>query len=236
MNKEEFIKYCNDLNINIDDEKYNKFEEYYNLLFEWNQKFNLTAITKKEEVFLLHFYDSLCLLKAVNLNEYNSLLDFGTGAGFPGIVLAIINSNIEITLVESNNKKCTFLEEVSSKLKLENVSVINSRMEDFSRKNIEEYDLITCRAVTSIPIILELSSSALKINGLLVPLKSNCEDEIKKYKYLEKELNIKLIDKIDYNLPINDASRSIPIYKKIGSTSKKYPRNYNAILNSYKSK
>jgi 16S rRNA (guanine527-N7)-methyltransferase len=236
MDRELFIIETKKLGIDIDEEQLKKLDSFYDLLIEWNNKINLTTITKKEDVYLKHFYDSLTIIKAVDLSKTPTLCDVGTGAGFPGIVLAIINSSIEITLVESNNKKCTFLEEVSSKLKLENVSVINSRMEDFSRKNIEKYDLITCRAVTSIPIILELSSSALKINGLLVPLKSNCEDEIKKYKYLEKELNIKLIDKIDYNLPINNASRSIPIYKKIGSTSKKYPRNYNVILNSYKSK
>ena len=236
MNKEEFIKNCKSLNIEINEEIFNKLEEYYNLLFEWNQKFNLTAITKKEDVYLLHFFDSLCLLKAVDLNNYKSLCDFGTGAGFPGMVLAIIYNDIDITLVESNNKKCIFLQEVVNRLELKNVKVINSRMEDFSRKNIEKFDLVTCRAVTSIPIILELSSCSLKVNGLLVPLKSNCDEEIKKYSYLEKELNIKLIDKIDYKLPINSASRTIPVYKKIGSTNNKYPRNYNVILKSYKNK
>ena len=236
MNKDEFIKNCECLNIVINDNILDKFEQYYNLLFEWNQKFNLTAITKREDVYLLHFYDSLCLLKAIDLNKYNSLCDFGTGAGFPGIVLALINNKINIALVESNNKKCMFLNEVINKLYLKNVVVINSRMEDFSKNSIEKFDIVTCRAVTSIPIILELSACSIKIGGLLAPLKSNCDEELKKYSYLEKELGLELEKKIDYKLPIINANRTIPIYKKINKTDGKYPRNYNIILKNYKNK
>ncbi len=236
MNKEEFVNSCKELGITIDDVLYDKFAKYYNLLFEWNNKFNMTTITNEKDVFLLHFYDSLCLLKAVNLNNYNNLLDFGTGAGFPGLVLAMVFKNLKVTLVESNNKKCTFLNEVVKQLNLNNVEVINDRMEIYSRNNINKIDLITCRAVTSIPILLELSIASLKINGLLIPLKTNCDQEIEKYKYLEKELNVKLLDIIRYNLPINNAVRTIPIYKKVGETSSKYPRNYNVILKDYKNK
>ncbi|MBQ6285267.1 MAG: 16S rRNA (guanine(527)-N(7))-methyltransferase RsmG [Bacilli bacterium] len=234
MNKEEFISECKKINIIIDDEIYLKFEKYFNLLVEWNKKFNMTTIIEKKEVFLLHFYDSLCLSKSVNLNNYSSLCDFGTGAGFPGLALAIIFNKLKITLIESNNKKCTFLNEVIKELKLNNVVVINDRMENYSRKNTEKFDLITCRAVTSIPIILELSVNSLKISGLIIPLKSNCDEEINKYSYLEKELNIRLINKIEYKLPINNANRTIPIYKKINKNNIKYPRNYNIILKSYK--
>ncbi len=236
MNKEVYINSCKELGIIIDDNLYDKFIEYYNLLVEWNNKFNMTTILDQKDVFLLHFYDSLCLSKAVDLNKYNNLLDFGTGAGFPGLVLAMIFNNLKVTLVESNNKKCTFLNEVIKKLNLNNVEVINDRMEIYSRNNINKFDLITCRAVTSIPIILELSVASLKINGLLIPLKTNCDQEIEKYKYLEKELNIKLLDVIRYNLPINNATRTIPIYKKINNTNSKYPRNYNVILKDYKNK
>ena len=234
MTKEEFIKYLNELNIYINEDIYNKLDTYYELLIEWNNKFNLTSIIEKKDVFLLHFYDSICLTKIGNLNEYNSLCDFGTGAGFPGLVIAILFSNLNVTLIESNNKKCIFLNEVKNKLNLNNVTIINDRMENYSKNNKEVFDLITCRAVTSLPIILELSIPSLKINGLLVPLKSNIDDEINKYKYLEKELNIKLIKKLDYSLPINNAIRSIPIYKKIDKTNNKYPRNYNQIIKDYK--
>lgn len=234
MTKEEFIKYLNELNIDINEDIYNKLDTYYELLIEWNNKFNLTSIIEKKDVFLLHFYDSICLTKIGNLNEYNSLCDFGTGAGFPGLVIAILFSNLNVTLIESNNKKCIFLNEVKNKLNLNNVTIINDRMENYSKNNKEVFDLITCRAVTSLPIILELSVSSLKINGLLVPLKSNIDNEINKYKYLEKELNIKLIKKLDYSLPINNAIRSIPMYKKIDKTNNKYPRNYNQIIKDYK--
>jgi len=236
MNKEEFIENCKLLNINITEDIYNKLNTYYELLIEWNNKFNMTTIVDKKDVFLLHFYDSLCLTKIGNLNNYKNICDFGTGAGFPGLVISIIFSDLKVTLIESNNKKCTFLNNVKEKLNLNNVIIINDRMENYSLKNKEKFDLITCRAVTSIPIILELSIAALKTNGLLVPLKSNCDDEIIKYKYLEKELNIELINKIDYTLPINKANRTIPIYKKINKTSDKYPRSFNKILKDYKNK
>ena len=236
MTKEEFINKCKKINIEIDEEIYLKFDKYYNLLVEWNKRFNMTTITEKKDVFLLHFYDSLCLSKSVDLNNYENLCDFGTGAGFPGLVLAIIFNKLNVTLIESNNKKCVFLNEVIKELKLYNVEVINDRMEIYSKKNTEKFDLITCRAVTSIPIILELSINSLRINGLIIPLKSKCDDEIKQYSYLEKELNIKLIDIISYNLPINNAIRTIPVYKKVGKNNLKYPRNYNIILKNYKNK
>ena len=233
MNKEEFINNCNNLNINITEDLYEKLEKYYEMLVDWNNKFNMTTIIKKDDVFLLHFYDSLCLTRAVDLNDKLSICDFGTGAGFPGMVIGLVFPNIKVTLIESNRKKCNFLEEVKKELKLDNVEIINDRIENYSLNNRECFDIITCRAVTSIPIILEISISSLKLNGLLVPLKSNCDEEIKKYKYLEKELNIKLINKIDYKLPINNANRTIPMYKKIGKTSDKYPRNYNQIKKEY---
>ena len=105
MTKEEFIKYLNELNIDINEDIYNKLDTYYKLLIEWNNKFNLTSIIEKKDVFLLHFYDSICLTKTGNLKEYNSLCDFGTGAGFPGLVIAILFSNLNVTLIESNKKK-----------------------------------------------------------------------------------------------------------------------------------
>lgn len=233
MTKEEFIINCKNLSIEITEEIYSKLYKYFELLVEWNNRFNMTSILEEKEVFLLHFYDSLCLNK-INLNEINSLCDFGTGAGFPGMVIALVYPNIEVTLVESNNKKCTFLEEVKQQLNIKNVSIFNERIEDFARKNREKYDVVTCRAVTSIPIIIELSTSLIKVNGLLAPLKSNCEEEINKYKYLEKEFNLKLENLIKYNLPINDAYRVIPIYKKLKETDIKYPRNYGTIVKKYK--
>lgn len=236
MNKNEFIDECSKIGILIDNELYSKLYRYYELLVEWNSKFNMTSILEEKDVFLLHFFDSLCLKKVINLESKITLCDFGTGAGFPGLVLGLVFKNIKVTLVESNGKKCNFLEFVCNELNINNVEVVNSRIEDYSSKNREKFDVITCRAVTSIPIILELSTSSLKVDGLLVPLKSYCIEEIKKYSYLENEIGIKLINFIEYNLPIIDAYRSIPVYKKNKVTDMKYPRNYGTIVKKYKEK
>jgi len=233
MNKEQFIEKCKEINIDITEEIYQKLYIYFEMLVEWNNKFNLTSILEEKDVFLLHFYDSLCLIRTCDLSKNLVLCDFGTGAGFPGMVIALVFNNINVTLVESNNKKCIFLKEVSNKLHLQNVNVVCARVEDFAKNNREKFDIVTCRAVTSIPVIIELSTALIKVSGYLLPLKSNCKEEISEYKYLEKEFNLELEDLIEYNLPYNDAVRMIPKYKKNNKTSEVYPKNYSAIIKKY---
>ena len=235
MNKDEFISYCEELGIVISEELYKKLYDYFVMLNEWNEKFNMTTILEEKDVFKLHFYDSLCLIKAIDLNKKQSLLDFGTGAGFPGMILALVFDNLDVTLIESNQKKCTFLNEIKNKLSINNVEIINDRIENYGINNREIFDIVTCRAVTSIPMIIELSTSTIKVGGYLVPLKSDCVEEVKKYKNLNNEFNLKLEDIIKYNLPINNEVRMIPKYKKLKETDKKYPRNYGTILKKYKS-
>ncbi len=228
MTKEEFINYCKEINIDINDELLNKFEKYKKLLQDWNNKFNLTTIIEDNEVYLKHFYDSVYLSSVTDLNN-KSICDFGTGAGFPGLVLAIIYNDSKFTLLESNSKKVLFLKEVVKELNLKNVKVINQRAEIYGKDSREEFDIITCRAVSNLSIILELSISMLKVNGLFIPMKSNVEDEFNKSIKLQKELGYDFINKVEYKLPIEESNRTILIYKKNKKTDLKYPRNYNII-------
>ena len=179
MNKERFIEEVKKLGISIDEDKLNKLEKYYELLIEWNEKINLTAITEKEEVYLKHFYDSLTLIKAYNLNQNIKVCDVGSGAGFPGIVLKIFFENIDITLVDALNKRINFLNLVIDKLNLKKVHTIHSRAEDFTKNHIEEFDLVTSRAVAKLNMLNELCIPIVKINGYFIPLKANIDEEIK---------------------------------------------------------
>ena len=229
MTKDEFIIECKKLGIIINNDIINKLEIYKNELIEWNKKFNLTTILEDKDIYLKHFYDSLCLVKATSLDNKN-ICDFGTGAGFPGMVLAIIFSNSNITLIESNNKKVLFLEYIKNILNLNNVTIINKRTEDYGKNNREIFDIVTCRAVSSLKIILELSISLLKKDGLFIPLKSNIDNEFNESIEKSKLLGYEFDKKIEYYLPIENLKRTILIYKKIKITDKIYPRNYNLII------
>ena len=231
MTKEEFILECKKINIEITEETINKLNKYKDLLIEWNKKFNLTTIVLEKDIYLKHFYDSLCIIKACNPNN-KKILDFGTGAGFPGMVIAIVFKNSNVTLLESNNKKVIFLEEIKNKLLLDNVNIVCERAEIYGRKNREIYDIVTCRAVSNLNIILELSTSLLKINGLFIPLKSNVNEELEKAKNNINKLSYELIDNIEYKLPYENSIRTILVFKKYKSTDEKYPRNYNIIKKS----
>lgn len=234
MTENEFIKECEKINILLTSEQLNKFKTYYNLLKEWNEKFNLTAITEEKEVYLKHFYDSLCLNKIEKLNN-KEICDFGTGAGFPGVPLAIVYNDSSFTLVESNGKKVKFLTEVIDKLDLKNIKIINERVENIVKTYNEKFDIVTCRAVSNINIILELSSRLIKINGIFAPLKSNIELETNNMtNELINKLGFECIKIIKYNLPSENSLRTILIYIKKRETDKKYPRSYNVILKESK--
>ena len=175
MNKEQFINELKKININITDEMLSKLDEYYHILVEENSKYNLTAITDEPSVYLKHFYDSLSIIKIINLNK-QYLLDIGTGAGFPGLVLKIIFPNLKIDLLDSTNKKCLFLQKVIDKLKLKDINVINARAEEYAKVNREKYDLVTSRAVAPLKHLLEYSIPLLKVNGHFISLKSNIDE------------------------------------------------------------
>ncbi|MBR4178078.1 MAG: 16S rRNA (guanine(527)-N(7))-methyltransferase RsmG [Bacilli bacterium] len=230
MNKEMFKNEIKKFNIKIDQKQENQLEIYKEELKKWNKKTNLTTIIDDEGIYLKHFYDSICIKKAIDINNKN-ICDFGTGAGFPGLVLAIIFNKATVTLLESNGKKIEFLKHIVNVLDLKNVKIIKDRAEIYGKSNRELFDIVTCRAVSNLNIILELSIALLKINGCFIPLKSNVEEELKNSEKKYKMLGYNLENKIEYELPIEKSKRTILVFKKVKKTEKKYPRNYNLIKN-----
>ena len=223
---EEFIKELEKINIKITEESLEKLDKYYNLLVETNKYINLTAITKKEDVYLKHFYDSLTTIKALDLNQNIDICDLGTGAGFPGIVLKIVFPNIKLTLIDSLAKRCKFLEDVIKELNLSDTKVICSRIEEYSKENKEKHDILITRAVAKTSIILELGLQSLKVNGNFILLKGNIEEELKNIKTIEKELKVKLNKQEEFLLPVENSKRTILVFKKEVSTPVKYPRDF----------
>lgn len=228
MNKEEFIKELEKLNIQLTEEKLKKLDDFYKLLIEKNKVMNLTAIIEKNEVYLKHFYDSLTVCKIINLNQKISICDLGTGAGFPGIVLKIIFPNLELTLVDSLEKRCKFLQEVRKELNLD-FNIICSRIEEFSINNKEKYDVLISRAVAKTSIILELGIQALKINGFYILMKSNVDEELKNIDNCLKKLDLTLLKTEEFELPKENSKRTLLMFQKNQSTNDNYPREYSKI-------
>lgn len=229
MNLEVFKNELEKLNINVNDTQLKQLEDYYNLLIEWNNKINLTAITEKDQVYLKHFYDSLTITKIINLNEIDSLCDIGTGAGFPGMVIKILFPNINVILVDSLNKRIEFLKIVKERLKLNKLKIYHDRAEEFAHNNIEKFDVVTARAVANLSTLLEYSIPMVKINKYFIPLKSNVDEEIINSKNALEKLNSIIEEKIEFLLPIENSKRTILKIKKVGKTNNRYPRKYKEI-------
>lgn len=224
MNLERFIEEIEKLGIHITENQLNQLEKFYELLISWNEKINLTRITKKEDVYLKHFYDSLTLIKTIDLTQDVSLCDVGTGAGFPGVVLKIVFPNLKITLIDSLQKRINYLNEVIKELNLQNIEAIHTRAEDYARKNRETYDIVTARAVANLKIISELCIPMLKENGYFIAMKANATEEIAASKTMIIELGAKLENTIEFILPIENSNRTLIKIKKIKKTNSKYPR------------
>lgn len=229
MNIEEFKKimifYGEKIDIKFTEEQLNQFYKYMNLLLEWNEKINLTAITDPNEVILKHFIDSLTINKYIK--ENSTLADVGTGAGFPGIPLKILRPDLKITLVDSLNKRINFLNEVINKLNLVNIETVHSRIEDFGKdkKYRESFDFVTARAVANLAVLSEYLLPIAKVGGQCVCMKgSSVEEELSNGKNAIKVLGgkIKIID--EFVLPDSDMSRNVIIIDKIKNTPNKYPR------------
>ena len=224
MNIDEFKIEVEKLGIMVTEEEINKLEKYALLLKEWNEKINLTAITEKKEVFLKHFYDSLTIVKIIDLDKIESLCDLGTGAGFPGIVLKIFFPNLNMTLVDSLNKRIKFLEVVINELSLENITLVHIRAEEYAKKKRECFDVVTARALSSFPILLEYGVPLLKINGHLIAMRglNDSNEGINALKVLKSKIN----DVLEFKLPYEESNRTLIDVLKLEKTSLKYPRRY----------
>ena len=228
MNKERFIEEINKIGISLDNNILSKLGDYYQILKEENAKYNLTRIIEESDVYLKHFYDSLTITKIIEINN-QSICDLGSGAGFPGLVLAICFPNSNITLIESNGKKCHFLNIVREKLKLNNVKVINARVEEYAKENREVFDIVTARAVAPIKHLLEYGVPLVKVDGHFVAMKSKTENEENNIDNYYKKLAIEEENRIVFNLPIEESLRTLIKYKKLKVTNTIYPRRYSEI-------
>lgn len=229
MNKNEFIKELSKLDINITDNQLNQLETYANILIEYNKHTNITSITDKESIYLKHFYDSLTLTKIINLNDNLEVLDIGSGGGFPGIVIKILFPNLNITLLDSNNKKSEFQKYVIKELNLTNITVINDRAETYFKQG-NKYDLVVARAVSNMLVLDELCIPFLKINGNLVLMKAEATEELEQSKKGIEILGGKITDIQKFKLPKEDSLRTLIKIQKEKLTPKEYPRIYDKIL------
>lgn len=211
------------INIELENKQIEKFYNYMNLLLEWNEKINLTAIIEPKEVILKHFIDCATIIKYIENNI--SVVDVGTGAGFPGIPLNIINSNAKYTLVDSLNKRINFLNEVIEKVDLQNINTVHSRIEDFSKNNKESFDIATSRAVASLNVLLEYLLPLVKVGGICICMKgSNVKEEIENASKALEILGGKIEKVEEIILPDSDIERNIVIVRKVKNTPNKYPR------------
>lgn len=221
----DFVQRLKDFNIKINDEQIKKFMNYMNLLLEWNEKINLTAITQPEEVKLKHFVDSLTVLKYIN--DDDKVIDIGTGAGFPGIPLKIMKENTKITLLDSLNKRINFLNIVIETLNLRNIQAIHGRAEEIARNKLyrEKYDVAVSRAVANLSTLTEYMLPFVKVGGKCICMKgANVNEELERAQNAIKELGGE-IERVDnFYLSDNDNERNIIVIKKVKETNPKYPR------------
>ena len=229
MLKEDFEKeimgYVEELGIKLSKEQAEMFFNYMNLLLEWNEKINLTAITEEKEVIVKHFVDSLTIAKYIP--EGASLVDVGTGAGFPGIPLKIIREDLKITLLDSLQKRINFLDVVIKELNLENIETIHARVEEFGKnsKYRESFEVATSRAVANLSTLTEYLLPLVKVGGIVVCMKgSSIEEELETSKKAINVLGGKVSNVFEFDLPKTDIKRNLVIVDKINKTPSKYPR------------
>lgn len=227
MNIEQFIEMLGAKGISLSPQQLQQYETYYSTLVEWNEKMNLTAITDKPEVYLKHFYDSITAAFYFDFKKPIHICDVGAGAGFPSLPIKIAFPELHVTIVDSLNKRISFLEHLSNQLGLKNVQFIHDRAETFGQKkeHREAYDVVTARAVARLSVLSELCLPLVKVGGTFVAMKgASAKDELEAGKKAIAVLGGKLNQSFSFTLPQEESERNILIIKKEKSTPKKYPR------------
>lgn len=230
MKINEFIEKVKELGLEITNEKLKQLEIYANFLREYNEHTNLTAITDIEDIYLKHFYDSLTLTKVIDLNTCKDLLDFGTGAGFPGMVIKIFFPNLKVTLLDSNNKKIKFLTELKDKIHVNNLELINTRVELLRNERLNYYDIVTARAVTNMPVLTELAMPLVKKDKYFIAMKGSNTEEIKTSKNAISKMHGEIEEINTFLLSEESGMRNIIKIKKIKETTLNELRSYEKII------
>ncbi len=222
-----FESKLNELGIILNDNQKKQFDQFYELLVEWNKVMNLTGITEYEEVNEKHFVDSLSIVKAIDMNSVESVIDIGTGAGFPGIPLKIAFPHLKIVLLDSLNKRINFLNTAIEQLGLTDIKTIHGRAEDFAKQAEyrEQFDLCVSRAVANLATLSEYCVPYVKVDGMFIPYKSGeISEELEQSKKAIHVLGGKTMDVVKFQLPGTEIGRSFVKIKKVQNTAKKYPR------------
>ena len=223
----ELLDNCAEIGIELNQDQIAQFETYMNLLIEWNQKINLTAIDEPEEIVEKHFYD--CILPLSSGLIQGRCADVGSGAGFPGIVFKIAKPDLDLVLIEPTGKRCNFLKHVISELGLKNITVVNERSEDYVRKQRESFDTVSARAVANLSVLAELCVPLVKKGGVFAPMKGSAgEEEAENAKHAMKVLGASLEKTQRLKLPCGDERINL-FYRKTANTPPEYPRNYGRI-------
>ena len=227
MNEQQFIEALKEKGIVLTDTQIAQFKKYFELLVEWNEKMNLTAITDLEGVYLKHFYDSISASFYFDFTKVTTVCDVGAGAGFPSIPIKICFPHLHVTIVDSLNKRITFLNHLSEQLKLENVNFVHARAEEFGQnaKYREQFDVVTARAVARLSVLSELCVPLAKNGGYFVALKAAAgPDELKDAKKAIATLGVELKEEFAFLLPVEESERTLYVFDKVKNTPKKYPR------------
>ena len=226
-NTDQFVQDCNELGIALSDNQVNQFLRYYEMLVEWNNVMNLTAIKDYHDVMKKHFIDSISLIKAYDVSSASKVIDVGTGAGFPGLALKIAYPSLKMTLLDSLNKRIQFLDAVIDELELSGVETVHGRAEDYAKpsKLREKYDLCVSRAVANLSTLSEYCLPFVKEGGLFISYKSEkVSEEIVKAEGAIKLLGGKIENQVEFMLPSSNIYRNLFMIRKVNKTPSKFPR------------